>query len=328
MNARALLAGIALVCAAPTLAQAQDTPDTAAEAKHQFDAGKKAFESGRFKEAAMAFEAAASYKPNAVALYTAGVSWEQASQPERAADAYGRAVNLQGLTAQQSSTAKSRLASLEKTMGALTVTGPDGDKVQLDTLTEAPVPAHLHGTPGMHTLHVKTPDGTITNQNVSLEVGATKTVDVTPKAAPDHTTETPPTPKPEKKVVVETPVARTNIVKSLGFAAIGVGGASALAGLVLGLSANDAGDAYNAGPTRQAYDHANALAMWTTVSFIVAGVFVAGGVTLVLLPSKEAKPKPTPDENETQPVADKGSDASARLLVAPTAGGLVLRGAF
>ena len=93
MRARTTMAtilGLALAC---PLARAQDDADSG-EAKKQYLAGQKAFSAGKFTDAAQAFEAAAALKPNAVALYTAALSWEQASQAERAADDYGRAVDM------------------------------------------------------------------------------------------------------------------------------------------------------------------------------------------------------------------------------------------
>jgi hypothetical protein len=47
--------------------------------------------------------------------------------------------------------------------------------------------------------------------------------------------------------------------------------------------------AYDAAPTRAAYDHAQALSTWTTVAFVAGGVFTAGGVVLLLLPESKAR---------------------------------------
>ena len=112
-------------------------------------------------------------------------------------------------------------------------------------------------------------------------------------------------------------------MKALGFSAIGVGGAATLTAILLGISALDAGDAYRAAPTHASYVHANALADWTTVSWIVAGVFVAGGVTLVLLPAPKNAAAPKEKDKEKEKAPDE-----ARLSVAPTLGGVVLQGAF
>ena len=79
-----------------------------------------------------------------VALYTAGLAWDLASAPERAADAYGRALEVGGLDPKQTALAKDRVAQLEKTLGTVAVAAPEGWRVQLDTFTEVPTPARLH----------------------------------------------------------------------------------------------------------------------------------------------------------------------------------------
>jgi hypothetical protein len=309
-------------------ALAQDD-DGAAEAKRQYQSGTVAFAAKRFNEAALAFEAAASYKANAVTLYTAAISWDQANAPERAADAYARALDAQGLTPQQQSTAKERLAALEKSLGTVSVTGPDGFKVQLDAFTAAPVPARLHGSPGMHTLVIRGTGGKAPEKrDVSLDLGPNSPIDVTPKVVV--------VPKPvkveEPKIVtveVEGP-PRLSLKKAAGFSAIGVGAMSWVSAVILGLSAQEAGDAYNIAPTRSALDHANGLATWSTVAWVAGGVFVAGGVVLVILPEGGSK-KDEPSEKSEKP-AEKGDPElppkEPALGLAPTLGGFMLRGSF
>ena len=296
--------------ARPGVAWAQDD-GTTAEAKKQFLAGTKAFSAGKFAEAAQAFEAAAALKPNAVALYTAALAWEQASQSERAADDYGRAISMTGggLNAQQQTTAKERLVALEKVLGTLDVTGPEGYEVQLDQFTEAPTPVRLHGTGGTHSLSVIVPGKPSEKREVLLEGAQVQKLDVSPVAqvvVKTHDTE----PPPPKAVVVEKPVAHVSVLKGIGFAAIGVGATTALAAILLGISAEDAGDAYNAAPSHAGLVHANALAEWTTGAWITAGVFVAAGVTLVLIPEKSSAPEASPAKSPDKPHEDKTDDAS------------------
>ena len=324
MRARSFILAFALA-SAPALSWAQDDATTA-EAKKQFVAGTKAFSNGKFAEAATAFEAAAALKPNAVALYTAALAWEQASQSERAADDYGRAIELPGgnLTAQQESTAKERLAALEKVLGTLAVTGPDGSKVQLDQFTETTVPVRLHGTGGTHSLAVKLPGKPPEKREVLLDGGQTQKLDLAPAPVVVHHDETP---APPKEVVVEKSVSHFSPIKAIGFTAIGVGATSAIAALILGISAQDAGDAYKRAPTHDAYVHANALADWCTGAWITAGVMVAAGVTLVLLPEKSgggeaAKPEKKKEEKAPEDIA------RARLQIVPSFGGFVLKGTF
>jgi hypothetical protein len=309
-----IFATLLLALASPAL-HAQE--DDSAEAKKQFIQGSKAFSAGKFAEAAQAFETAAALKPNAVALYTAALAWEQANQSERAADDYARATELPngGLNAQQTSTAKDRLASLEKVLGTLAVTGPEGYKVQLDQFTEAPVPTRLHGTGGTHSLATRAPGKPPEKREVMLEGNQVQKLDVSPTTTVVKKDEPVVEPKKEPVVVDQKPSgSHMSVMKALGFTAIGVGGAGVLGAIMLGISAQDAGDAYNAGPSHAALVHANALATWTTGVWIGAGVCVALGITLVLIPEGGGG---TP----------KKTDA-ARLRVTPTPGGLVVGGSF
>lgn len=320
-TARALFAALAIAASVPVVtmhdaAAQEDVSDPAAEAKKQFTNGMKAFQASRFVEAALAFEAAHYYKPNAVALYTAALAWKEANQPERAADAFSRALDAQGLNAQQTAMAKDSVSALEKTMGTLVVTGPEGTKVQVDALTETGVPARLHATPGTHVLAVRA-GGKVEKRDVTFEIGQVKDVDVTPVKPDDRTPKVDTTPPPKPDVVVQT-VPTLSAKRAIGFTAIGVGVGAAVSALVVGLQALSAGNAYDAAPSREGFDHANTLATWTTVLWISAGVFVAGGVTLVLLPEKSSPSSEKPDE----PKKD------ARLELAPSLGGLWLRGAF
>jgi hypothetical protein len=325
MRARSFILTFALAASTPAFSYAQDDATTA-EAKKQFVAGTKAFSNGKFAEAATAFEAAAALKPNAVALYTAALAWEQASQSERAADDYGRAVELPGggLTAQQESTAKERLVALEKVLGTLAVTGPDGTKVQLDQFTETVVPVRLHGTGGTHSLGVKLPGKASEKREVLLDGGQTQKLDLAPAPVVVHHDDGNHTTTQPKEVVVEKSVSHFSALKAVGFTAIGVGATSAIAAIILGISAQDAGDAYKRAPNHDAYVHANALADWCTGAWITAGVMVAAGVTLVLIPEKsggDASAKP-PEKKETAPAEN------ARLQIVPSFGGFVLKGTF
>ena len=323
------MGALAIAIAAPNVhaQQSGDDDAAAAEAKRQYQAGTQAYGARRFNEAALAFEAAASYKANGVTLYTAALAWEQANAPERAADAYQRAVDAGGLTQQQAQTCKDRIGALEKTLGTLVVSGPDGFKVQLDAFTTTTVPARLHATPGMHVLVIKGPKG-VEKRDVSLDLGQSTPIDVTPKVEAPKAA--PPPPPPEKVVTVEVEgPPRLSWMKAAGFGALGLGVMGCVSAIVLGISANDAGDAYNAAPSQAAYDHANGLATWTTVAWITGGIFVAGGVALVLIPEKKAeKAAPPPDKPADEKHDPETPPKEPALSLVPGLGGAMLRGAF
>ena len=308
----AVVAALVVAFLASPRAFAQDAPpDTAVEARLQFNQGTLAYKDKKFVEAALHFEAAAAQRPHAVTLYTAALAWEQANKPERAADDFVRALEVPGLSAQQATNARDRVAALEKTLGTALVVGPEGTRAQLEGQTEVAIPARLHGVPGMHKLLVRAPGRPVERRDVTLEVGQFTRVEVEEAALP---ADKPPKPEPPPVRCEPTPVVPVEppapfpLKKALGLGALGVGVATLAAGAVLGTQALDAKDAYDAAPTRASLDHAHALETWTTLAFIGGGVFAAGGVVLLLLPDGKAK--------------------STGLTVAPTLGGLRLGGAF
>jgi hypothetical protein len=316
-----LLSLVATSSVAPRAQADEASADPAAEARRQYNLGKTAYEAGRYSDGALAWEAAAAIKPHAATLFSAALAWEKANQPERAADDFVRALGVPGLNAQQTATAKERVAQLEATLGSLEATGPAGWRVQLDTLSEVPVPARLHAAPGSHALASHAPGGPpAPSRDVTLEAGKTLTVDVTPVPPKPPVAPAPPPPPepPSPPAVVEhaapPPPAATPVRRFVGFGLLGVGVATAGAGIVLGIEALSARDAYNAGPTQASFDHAQSLATWTDIALIAGGVIAVGGGVLAFLPSASATPAAGPP-----PVG---------ITVAPTLGGAIVRGTF
>jgi hypothetical protein len=278
-------------------AHAQDSaPDSAVEARQQYQDGTKAFSGKRYSEAALHFEAAASFKANAVALYTAALAWDLASRPERAADAYARALEVPGLDTKQTGIAKDRVATLEKTLGTLAVTGVEGTKVQLDTLSEVAVPGRLHAQPGVHVLSVRAPGKPIERRDVALDAGKTTSLELKeekkPPPKPNEPEPEPPPPKVTPKGPEPLPPRLREqqfwtTPKAVGVGVLGVGLAAIATGAILGTSAEGAKDAYNAAPTQPGYDHAKSLETLTNVTFVVGALLTAGGVALLVIPIGE-----------------------------------------
>lgn len=284
------LAGASL---SPAMARAQDAApvDAAAEARQQYQQGTQAFQQKRYQEAALHFEAAASFRTSSVALYTAGLAWDLASKPERAADAYGRALEVGGLDPKQQGLAKDRVTQLESTLGTLAVTAPDGWRVQLDTFTEVPTPARLHAGAGVHGLSVRAPGKPIERRDVTLQTGKLVSIElkdepkIVPKAEPapvkpPPVVEAPPPPPPR-------PYWITRRVVGVGVGGVGI--AALGSAIILGTSANGAKTAYDGAPTREAFDHASSLQTWTNVALVSGLVLVAGAVVLVVWPDRDGE---------------------------------------
>jgi hypothetical protein len=293
IGTRLAIAGLlAMMSLTPLAARAQDaTPsDAATEARLQYQQGSQAFQQKRFQEAALHFEAAASFRTSSVALYTAGLAWDNASRPERAADAYSRALDVGGLEPKQTGLAKDRVAQLEATLGTVTVAAPDGWRVQLDTFTEVPTPARLHAGAGVHGLSVRAPGKPIERRDVTLQAGKAVAIElkdepkIVPKAEPEPVKAPPvvePPPPPPRPYWITRRVIGVG-VGGIGIAALG-------SAIVLGSNANGAKTAYDAGPTREAFDHASSLQTWTNVALISGVVLVAGAVVLVVLPDRNGE---------------------------------------
>ena len=300
---------------APGVVHAQDAPapppEAATDARQQYQQGTQAFQQKRYQEAALHFEAAASFRTSSVALYTAGLAWDLASKPERAADAYGRALDVGGLDPKQTGLAKDRVAQLETTLGTVAIAAPEGWRVQLDTFTEVPTPARLHAGAGVHGLSVRAPGKPIERRDVTLQAGKVVTIELKEEVKAQPKVEAEPV-KP-LPVVAPPPASpprtqfwTTRRVAGVGVAGVGVAALGAT--IVLGLEANGAESAYKASASRESLDHASSLQTWTNVALVSSVVFVAGGVALVLWPD--------PDGGE------------ARMRVGATPGGVVMAGKF
>ena len=308
----------------PASSTASAQVDPAAEARQQYDIGTQAYAAKRFVEAALHFEAAAAQRAHAVTLYTAALAWDQANRPERAADDFGRALDVPGLSPQQTANARERLSTLEKSLGTLEVTGPEGVRVQLDGLTEVATPARLHATPGAHVLVMHAPQKPIVKRDVTLDLAQVTRISL--RDEPESAPVSPSLAKTPEAAVTPAPIASQempatlDVRRTIGVTLIGVGGAILLSGVVLGLNANGARDAYDAGPTRAAFDHATSLQTWTNVAFVTGGVLAAGGIALVVWPSPRghAIGGKTAESARLEPV----------LRVAPSLGGAVVQGAF
>jgi hypothetical protein len=301
------------------------SPEATAEAARQTDLARQALKQKRFTQAAQLFEAAAALVQKPGTHMSAALAWDQADRPERAADAFARALAASG---DSDATAKARLDALERSLGTVEVKAPPGVMVQLDSGTEAAAPARLHGVAGIHSLAIAAPDRPIVRRDVRLEPGkplsfvlkdepaastpaaraANNTNSDAPKPEADATTpETAPPPRAAAPTTERAPSGQLR--RSVGFTAVGVGVAALGATIVFGVEAIDARNAFNAVPSRPLYDHEQTLQTCTNIALVSGAILVAGGLVLVLWPS-----------------GSSGGDVTVGL--APTPGGGTLVGSF
>ena len=313
---RLLLALAVLFVVAGPIARAGDDD----EARARYNQGKAALEAGRYREAALHFEATSKLRRHAAAPYAAAMAWDKAEEPARAADNFHRAIEMPGLDKKSEREAKKRLELLEQSLGTVVVTGPEELAVQFEGSTEANPPARLHASPGINTLLVARGDK-IERRDLMLKAGEQIEVDVTdpieePDAPPAASaasaapSEEPPPPPP---VEVSTNSGKTR--KIIGYSAMGVGVLSAGVAVAFGLKTMSARDDFEANPTQANYDDAVGLRTWTNVAWAGAVVFGGVGTALVFWP--------TDDKDK----ANKGQER-AGVSLAPTPSGVQLRGTF
>lgn len=324
-----------LSIALTTLPASADSSDTATLARDRYEAGSQAMDAKRFGEAALFFEAAAAAQPNAAPLLSAALAWEQASFPDRACDDYVRSLAL-SLPADQVATVQAKVKSLESVLGRVDVTAPaEGWFAQIDGNDEQRVPASLHAMPGIHVLSYRTPNRPVERRALVFEFGQTQALEL--KAAPAETPTTAAANAPKQTVAVAPAAPETSsgvhIRRTVGLVTMGFGVATLVSGVVIGLQALDARDAYNAAPTQPSFDHASSLQSWTNIGLIGGGIFLLGGAALVFWPfhgSGDAKAPPPPAQDPPR------DDASARrrtprpptLAIVPTLGGALVTGTF
>jgi hypothetical protein len=287
--------------------------DDATEARRRFTEGTEALKAGRYREAALHFEAASKLRPHAFASFTAAQAWDKAEDPARAADAFARSMELEGLGPKDKKTARDRLVSLEQSLGTANIGGPADVVVQFEGSTEANPPARLHGSPGIRTLLIAR-KSSVDRMDVLLKAGQTVEVDVTAVAAPPAASSSaPPPPPPPPKASAPPPPPPPpekpgQTRKIVGYAAMGAGVVSAGIGIGLGFKTLSARDEYTSAPTRDGYDHATSMRTWTNVAWVGAVVLGGVGAALVFWPADKQ-----PAAEEHAGVSVSVSPAGVRL---------------
>lgn len=271
--ALALTAGVV----APESAQAKP------KASEAFDEGLRLFKHGAYAAAAKSFYAAHRAKPHPFALYNAGLAWELAGEPARAATAYAWALELD-LEDKARRDAKKRLDRLAPLLGRVEVAVPDGSILRASPFVVHRTSVVFYFEPGERRIEVEFPDGSTKTRTITAAAGETEVVlfEQAHDASKAQTPERPPRrpPKRERPAPEDHSEERT-----LGWIALGAAGVAAGVAVVLGLEALSARDDYNASNHRdkKARDRADSYKLWTNVAWgTSAALGVTGGVFLLI----------------------------------------------
>lgn len=288
------------------------------EARRFFNAGQKAFQAGRYVEAAKAFEEAFRLKPHPFALINAGDAWEKSGDTALAARTFQRVLKLEQSGEQDRGDATERLAKLTPKLGIIELQGDPSQRARVDQ-DEFVGGDRVYVTPGEHVVTLVDVDGA-KERKVDLAAGASRGVDLA-TLKPDADKDPGPTGKDPEPTPDEDPVKDAGPTKSggvraptwifFGLTAVAAGGA-----VYFGLQVNDAEKKFNDQPTREEYDRFEKNKLYTNVAIGVAGVSAAVGTFLLIK-----------DLGRKVPAEKQSRVQLPSVGVAPLSGGGVLVGA-
>ncbi len=242
-------------------------------------------------------------------MYNAGLSWQEAGDAPRAADAFALAISTGGLSAEQQSDAEQRLATTSATLGVLSVKAPEGSRVSVGHARDIAAPARIHLAPGAYVVHIERKDGSPVERQVQLR--ATRQTHVSVLAAPKQHLDSgkphSPPPAPSSSVAADD---GTRAV--IGYSLVGASVALSAAAIVLGLDALESRDQFEDSGRidRDAHARAGRLRVWTNLAW--AGAALTGGAGVYLL--------------VTQPAPAAGGRGTGRW--SQPGGGVSVRGRF
>lgn len=297
--------------------------DSAADARRFFAAGQKAFDAGRYVDAARAFEDAFHTKPNPAPLINAGDAWQKAGEYAKAAQDFQRVLGLSLSTAQDRADAIARLSHLKPRLGTLKLRGKSSQRVRVDD-NEFKGGDQVYVFPGKHKITLVDVDGSRL-RTLDISAGAVRTIDLSsllPAAkSVDHQHETSVGQDHGKS-------AGGGGIRALTWVAYGVGAIGAAGTVVFGLQANSAANSFDANPNRADYDKFNRHKLLTNISLGVGVVGVGVGTVLLIGDLKRSHHAPQSDTTSLHH-ARRHLAVAVDVAPLPCGGGmLVTRGWF
>jgi len=245
-----LLAFAPASLAVPRIAQAAGQDDAVTKAaRARFQEGVADFDKGDFEAARAAFLEAYALKQHPAVLLNLAQSCLKSGHYLDAAKFFDK--YLHDPQGDKKSDATRGLADARAKLGHLDITAPSGSEVMLDSTSvgRAPLGSAVDVEPGNHTVHVRLPDGTSSEQSVVVTAGqmqpvrfaAAATVVTPPANPPTNPENPPPTNPPPTNPPPENPPNNpppnnpaTETYHSTAGLALGIGGGVlAVAGFIL-----------------------------------------------------------------------------------------------
>jgi len=271
-----------LVCLASARPAAAADPDAAAV--REFHEGQQAYARGDFRAAAQRFEVAFRDDPRGAIVFNAGLSWQAAGEPARAADDYAFALATTDLPAENAADARTRLGALEKSLGRIDVTSPQGSRVSVAHADRLPPPARVHVAPGRYTVTVLLADDSSRQRSVSVRAGEWAHLDFgDDHAAPAPVAdEAPPSPAPTTTPEPTATTGGSSSQRTWGWITLGAAGVLAGVSAFLTVQFFDANSTNDSQRTTHSHDDAVAAATRLDIGLIATAAVAGVGVGLLL----------------------------------------------
>ncbi len=250
-------------------------------AGEKFNEGLRLFQAGQHEKAADAFYEAYRAHPHAAALYNAGLAWQLAGDPGRAATAYSLALEMK-LGEAARADARHRLDDLSRSLGRIEVGAPDGSTIRSPPFMVHRSSAVLYLSPGRHRIDVKLESGAWAVRRVVAVAGQT-TVVLVEATSSEEDPEAVPEPKARPPKGRAGPAEPPD--KTLGYIALGAAAVAAGTATVLGIEALRARDDFDASghTSSTARDRAETYRLWTNIAWVSAAAFGAAGTVYLIM---------------------------------------------
>jgi hypothetical protein len=289
--------GVALPCHAQE-AEPSSPAQKAAQSAHRH--ALQLFDRGEHRQALAEFRRAYSLAPSFRILYNVGLSSVALGDASGAIDAFAAYLREGGdkIPEARRTQVESEITRLSRQLAGLTVDVREpGAELLLDgaSVGKAPLSRQLRLNPGKHDIVVRSTDGTVKSQVISLAPGEERLLDFAATSAPARTGDPPKSEPPPSAPPAAAPPRRE--APWLAWGVTGVLGASAAVTGVLALGArSDERDAkgrqgVTASELGDKRDKTEKLALATDI--LLAGTAVAAGVSLYLTlrPAPSSEPQ-------------------------------------